>query len=173
MIVQTTNRLILREFKEEDAQSLFELNNDPDVLKFTGDKPFQNIQEAKRFIQKYDHYDNYGFGRWAVILKENNEFLGWCGLKYTPEKNEHDIGFRFLKHTWNQGFATEAAIACLDLGFYEFELTKIVGRAMKENQASIRVLEKTGLKFEKPFDFDGNEGLIYAIENQTSTPTGQ
>ncbi len=165
MLITATKRLILREFKEDDAQSILELNNDPDVLKFTGDRPFQNIQEAKRFIQKYDHYDNYGFGRWAVILKENNAFLGWCGLKFTPEKNEHDIGFRFFKKHWNQGFASEAASACLDLGFDEFELTKNIGRAMKENQTSIRVLEKIGLTFDKTFDFDGNEGMIYSIEN--------
>ena len=75
--------------------------------------------------------------------------------------NEYDIGFRFFKKYWNKGYATESSKACLSYGINELKMTEILGRAMKENKASIRVLEKIGLEFEKEFDFDGNIGVIY------------
>ena len=99
-----------------------------------------------------------------MINKSNNEFLGWCGLKYNPELNETDIGFRFFENHWNIGFATESAKACLKYGFEKLSLKSIVGRAMVENVASIKVLEKIGLKYDKEFNFDENKGLIFKIK---------
>ena len=166
MKILKTNRLYLRRLTIDDAKSLYLLNLDPDVIKYTGDKPFKNMADAKTFLTNYDHYKKYDFGRWAVINKENNKFLGWCGLKYTQEIEEYDIGFRFFKKVWNKGYATESAMACVKLGFEKYKMSEIVGRAMKENTGSIRVLEKIGLTYDKPFNFDGQEGLIYKVENK-------
>lgn len=163
MKIIETDRLYLREFQIEDAASLFLLNEDLDVLQFTGDVPFANIKEARNFVEGYDHYVEYGFGRWAVIRKNDEEFLGWCGLKYTPELDEHDIGFRLFKKYWGQGVATEAAKACLIHGFQDLQLKEIVGRAMKSNPASVKVLKKIGLFFYEDFDFDGAEGVKYRL----------
>jgi RimJ/RimL family protein N-acetyltransferase len=157
-----TSRLILRELTTGDAKDLYLLNLNPDVLKFTGDKPFADIQESEKFILNYEHYRIYGFGRWAVINKLDQQFLGWCGLKYTPEFNEYDIGFRFFQAYWNMGYATESATACIKTGFSQFGMNRIIGRAMKENTASIRVLEKLGFTVSNEFDFDGHEGVIYS-----------
>ena len=96
-----------------------------------------------------------------MINKENEEFIGWCGLRFTEKLNEYDIGYRFFKKYWNQGYATESSKACLNYGVNELKMKKILGRAMKENKASIRVLEKIGLEYEKEFDFKGNLGVIY------------
>ena len=75
-----------------------------------------------------------------------------------------DIGFRFFEEHWNKGFATESAKACIDYGFENLNLKTIIGRAISENIASIKVLEKIGLKFEREFDFDkSNKGVIYRI----------
>jgi len=161
MIVLETERLFLREFKVSDGQHFYSLNLDKEVLKYTGDHSFNNVKEAEEFLSKYHHYKKYGYGRWAVIRKQDDAFLGWCGLKCTPSTNEVDIGFRFLKNHWNKGYATEAAEACLDIGFEKFKITCIVGRAMKKNKPSIKVLEKIGLVYDKPFNFDGEEGVIY------------
>jgi [ribosomal protein S5]-alanine N-acetyltransferase len=162
-IIAQTPRLLLKELTIDDAENLYLLNLDPEVIKYTGDKPFGNINEAKIFLENYDHYNKYGYGRWAVIRKSDKAFLGWCGLKYTPDVNEYDIGFRLFKSYWNKGFATEAAAACLKLGFEKYEINEILGRAMKSNKASIIVLEKIGLKFRRNFDFGSQEGLIYSI----------
>jgi len=114
-------------------------------------------------LSTYNHYEKYGFGRWAVIRKQDDVYIGWCGLKYSPQLDEVDLGFRFFKKHWNKGYATEAAKACIDYGFNHLGLKKIVGRAMNENQSSIRVLEKIGMIYEKEFDFDGEVGSCYLI----------
>ncbi len=128
-----TSRIILREFKENDAEALYLLNLDPDVIQYTGDSAFESIATALEFIQNYDHYKKYGFGRWAVINKVNEEFLGWCGLKYSEASDEFDVGYRFFKKHWGKGFATEAADACLKTGFEKFDMPVIIGRVIPEN----------------------------------------
>ncbi|MBG7631475.1 MAG: GNAT family N-acetyltransferase [Bacteroidetes bacterium] len=167
MKILETERLYLREMTINDAENMYLLNLDLNVLQYTGDVPFESIENAKKFLKNYDHYKKYNFGRWAVIHKTTDEFLGWCGLKYTPELDEYDIGFRFLKKHWNKGFATESAKACLNLGFDKYHITEIIGRAMVENIGSIKVLEKIGFAFHKTFNFDGEKGLIYKSINKS------
>jgi len=165
MKILETERLYLREITADDAQRAYDLNLDPEVIRYTGDVAFLNVEEARKFLVTYDHYKIYGFGRWAVIDKNTNEFLGWCGLKFTPALDEYDIGFRFFKKHWNKGFATEAARACIDLGFKKFGMKVIVGRAMPDNKASIRVLTKIGLNFLEERITDGETEFIYQILN--------
>ena len=162
-VIVETDRLYLREHTAEDAENAYHLNSDPEVLKYTGDDSFQTIEEAKEFLLKYDHYEKYGFGRWAVIEKKSENYLGWCGLKYTPDLDEFDIGYRLMKKYWNQGFATEAGKACLEIGFNQFNMKSIVGRAMKENLASIKVLEKLGLIMLEERDCADKDGVVYII----------
>ena len=159
-----TDRLYLRRMTIEDAENAYLLNLDLEVIQYTGDDSFESIEVARQFLANYRHYDLHDFGRWAVIAKDKDEFLGWCGLKYTPELDEYDIGFRFSKKHWNKGYATEAAQACIDLGFNHYKLSTIVGRARTENIGSIRVLEKIGLTYSGDFDFEGNEGVVYVIK---------
>jgi len=80
-----TERLFLREFIPSDGFHFYHLNNDPDVIKYTGNSAFASLEEANLFIKNYDDYKKDGFGRWAVCLKNTNEFIGWCGLKYEKE----------------------------------------------------------------------------------------
>ncbi len=165
-VILETKRLYLREHTEADAENAFILNSDPEVIKYTGDDSFKTIEEAKEFLLKYNHYKTYGFGRWAVIEKLTENYLGWCGLKYSPDLNEFDIGYRLMKKYWHQGYATEAAKACLEIGFKQFNMPAIVGRAMKENTASIKVLEKIGLSFLEERNCAENEGVVYIIHKK-------
>jgi [ribosomal protein S5]-alanine N-acetyltransferase len=166
-----TVRTILRNLTIDDAEEFFVLNLDKEVLKYTGDQPFENIQKSKDFLTKYDEYEKYGVGRMAVIEKATLKFIGWCGLKYHPEKDEYDIGFRFFRDYWNNGFATETAKRCLDFGFKELGIARIVGRAMKDNKASIKVFEKIEMTFKETFDFDGHDGVIYErMNNKKKSP---
>ena len=152
-IIVETERCYLRELSVDDAPSLFALNADADVVKYTGDKAFEDIQEAKSFLQNYNQYELYGFGRWAVIDKKNKAFLGWCGLKCSPELNEVDLGFRFFKKYWNQGYATEGAQASLAYAFNQCALREIVSFTVPSNLRSIKVMEKIGLKRDLKGDF--------------------
>lgn len=170
-ILETT-RCYLRELTIDDAQHFFDLNADEDVIKYTGDKAFESVESAHQFLADYNPYQEHGYGRWAVINKNTNEFLGWCGLKYSTELNEVDLGFRFHKKYWNQGFATETAKACLDYGFNQLHLSKIVGRAMEANSASVKVLEKIGMTFVMKCEFELHDGVLYQITIDNSKTKG-
>lgn len=162
--VVETNRLLLREFNFDDAEDFYQLNLNPNVIKFTGNSAFKDIDEARRFLENYPDYKLNGYGRWAVICKESNNFIGWCGLKLGEVDNETDIGFRFFEDEWNKGYATESAKACVNYGFEKLQLKRVIGRAMKENIGSIKVLEKIGLEYEKDILFEEKEAVIYKIE---------
>jgi [ribosomal protein S5]-alanine N-acetyltransferase len=156
-----SERFIYREHTEVDAGNFYALNSDPLVIQYTGDKAFQDERAAAEFLRTYTHYREYGFGRWATIEKASGQYVGWCGLKYSPSLKEHDLGYRFFRKYWGQGFATEAAARCLDVGFDKFQLQEIVGRCRKENQASIRVLQKIGMEFKGVRYHSDHEELIF------------
>jgi RimJ/RimL family protein N-acetyltransferase len=156
----------MREFREEDAEGMYELNSDPDVIRYTGDDPFVSIDAARDFIRQYDAYDKFGRGRLTVLLKDSSEYLGWCGLKYGPVSTETDLGFRLLKKFWNKGYATEASIRSVEHGFKNLKIEKIIGRAMQENIASINVLKKTGMVLEKEFEAHGGKCVQYCIHKK-------
>jgi len=164
-MIAETNRLYLREMTPDDAQSAYELNLDPEVVQYTGDVAFESIEAARTFLINYDHYKKYGFGRWAVIQKLNNEFLGWCGLKFHEDTNEFDLGYRFFKKYWGKGFATEASIVCLELGFKKFNMPEIYAHAMKANPASVKVMEKVGMHFVKESVCAKEPAVFYKIVN--------
>ncbi|MES2773498.1 MAG: GNAT family N-acetyltransferase [Bacteroidota bacterium] len=159
-----TPRLYLRLMTPADAAHAFELNSDPEVVRYTGDGPFENIEAAASFLANYKDYEKYGIGRWAVVRKEDGAWLGWCGLKFLPEEDEVDLGYRLHQRYWGQGYATEAAKACLQYGFEKFAYPFIVGRVLVENKGSIKVLENCGLRLIESKSFHGEEGLYYRID---------
>lgn len=158
-----TKRCFIRELNVDDAPYLFQLNMHPDILKFTTDPPFTSENEAAEFIKNYDAYLKTGFGRWAVLNKQTGEFLGWCGLKFIPEENEVDIGYRFLPEHWGKGYAVETATACCKWGVEKKGLKRIVARIHKENFRSIRVAEKMKMKYEKDLEYDGILWMNYVV----------
>ena len=155
-----TERLILREFELTDAPLLYLLNADPEVIRFTGDSAFSSVDEATTFLRNYNEYKKYGFGRWAVVLKATNRFIGWCGLKLNEEQLV-DIGFRFFRRDWGKGFATESAHAALTYGFNHLGIQQIIARSSTDNLASIRVIEKLGMSFWKYDSCEGIENSAY------------
>jgi len=158
-----SQRTILRPLTVGDAFDFYDLNTDPLVLQFTGDVAFESVERAEEFLSHYSQFADFQVGRFAVIDKLSNEFLGWCGLKFTPETQEYDLGFRFHQRFWSKGYATETACKCLEYGFVSLKIERIVGRAMSENTASIKVLEKLGMVKTGTFDFEGKEGVLYHL----------
>ena len=151
----------MQEITIAHAPVMYELNLDPEVLKYTGDDPFPSLEATTAFIQSYDQYREYQVGRLAVHMKDTGTCIGWCGLKYDAENDEYDVGFRFFRAYWQQGYATETAKAAIAHGFDVLKLQRIVGRAMVDNHASIRVLQKIGMQLAHTFDFDGHPGVVY------------
>ena len=93
------------------------------------------------------------------------EFIGWCGLKARPERNEIDLGYRFMKTAWGKGYATEAAFACIKYGFEKLNLERIVGRAMPQNTASLKVLQKCDMQYVGEEIVDEHPAKTYEIFN--------
>lgn len=159
-----TERCFLREFSIDDAKHFLALNANPEVLKYTGDVPFQDLDEATNFVQNYNAYKKHNMGRWSVVLREENEWIGWCGLKYHPVENFVDLGFRFHQKHWNQGYATETAKACIKYGFKDLGLNQLIARAHPKNTASLRVIEKLGFSYvENIFDEKQNEIMQFRL----------
>ena len=165
-VVIETDRLLLRKFTEADALLLYELNLDPEVIRYTHD-PITDVEHARKILNDVilPQYVLYDHGRWAVHLRSNLEFTGWCGLKYLPETNEVDLGYRFMKKFWGNGYATEAALACIEYGFSNLHLHQVVGRALPGNIASIKVLEKCGMKYLHEEVMHGYLHKTYQVSN--------
>lgn len=146
--VLETERLYLREFTIEDAQLLIDLNSNPNVTRYVGDGPVKDLEEAKTILTDiiFPQYPNK-MGRWAVHLKDNDEFIGWCGLKYIAEVNETDLGYRFFENHWGNGYASEAAKAVLNYGVDTLKLKNIIACAAKANTASLNVIKKLGMAY--------------------------
>lgn len=161
--VANTARLELRQFHHTDAQGLYSMNSDPEVMRFTGDPPFPSVSSARQFLAAYDHYQQHGFGRWSVYRKTDAAYLGFCGLRFCTETGEVDVGYRLLKQEWGKGYATEAAEASLKLGFEAFGLHQIIGRAQVANTASVMVLKKLGMARHVAFSEEGRDWEQYRI----------
>lgn len=165
-VVIETERLLLRRFTIDDAQLVYELNADSEVTYYTHD-PIDSVEQAKEVLERsiLPQYALYNHGRWAVHLKYDLAFIGWCGLKYRPALNEVDLGYRFKKDAWGKGYATEAAWHCIRYGFERLYLRAITGRAEPENKGSLRVLEKCGMLYRRQEQIDGSLVRTYEIIN--------
>ncbi|MEH6406078.1 MAG: GNAT family N-acetyltransferase [Leeuwenhoekiella sp.] len=175
-VVIETERLYLREFTPEDAADLYEISKDKKVLKYTGDEPFESIAAAEDFIKSYSAFVKPGLGRWAILDKESQKFIGWCALKFHPMGRVVDLGYRLKKQYRKQGYATEAAKACLDYAFNTLKLVKLIAHAHVENKASQNVLEKIGFKYLKTFNYEDINAILYSALNplyEIKTITGQ
>lgn len=159
-----TPRLYLREFTLADVQLLYNMHQDPAIIRYTGDPlPWDSLAQTEKVLVDIilPQYKN-GIGRWAVHLKETNEFIGWCGLKQVDD--EIDLGYRYIRKYWGNGYATEAAQAVLNLGIQQ-QLPNMVGCADLENIASVKILEKIGLKFLKYYtEEDGSLSVKFKAE---------
>ena len=143
-----TENLCLRPFTQSDANTMHKILNGKDVLKYFPGTQTPTLEKVERMIGRLlTHWQEKGYGLWAVELRSTGKLLGRCGLQYIPETDEVEIDFILDRHYWGRGFATEAGQAALQYGFNDLGLSMIVGIVHPENRASQRVLEKVGLQF--------------------------
>ena len=166
-----TERLLLREFVCSDDIGMFELDSNPKVHLYLGNRPVLTIEESRLYIANLkQQYKDNGVGRWAVILKETNEFIGWSGIKLIKESiNEHhhfyEIGYRLIEKHWGNGFATEAGLAFINHAFNNLNVTALYAYADANNKESRRILEKLGLRYINTFELESEEHVWYEIKN--------
>jgi len=157
-----TERLLLRPFNLEDIDDVYELNSNKTVQEWTGDKILATKEEARNLIVNvsWSDYEKYGFGRYAVVYKPDQKLIGFSGLKYLPEIDQVDLGYRFLPEYWGKGIATESSMATLKDGFENIELKEIIAFAYLENGASCHVLGKVGFDKTKIAPYPGEKDDI-------------
>lgn len=151
MHVIETERLILRPLTEDDAPFIFQLVNDPAWLRYIGDKGVRTLDDARRYLREgpIAMYATHGFGLELVIRKSDSAPIGLCGLIKRDALPDVDVGFAFTPESRGCGYASEAAAAVLAHGRTAFGLERIVAITSLDNFASMRVLEKVGMTFER------------------------
>ncbi len=165
-----TKRLILRPVTLNDAQDFFELDSNPNVHKYLGNNPVKSIDQSKAMIKDIlAQYEKFGIGRFGVIEKITNKFLGWSGLKFErkvrKEFNYYDLGYRLKEEFWGHGYATESAIASLKFGFKNLKLKEICAAADVNHIASNTILKKIGMQHSGTFTYEGDLCNWYSLKN--------
>ena len=170
-LILETDRLLLRELQLSDAEAFFAMDNNPNVHQYLWNKPVQKIEEIIEIILSIrQQYIDNGIGRFVMILKETNEFIGWAGLKYNTEVvnnkiNFYDIGYRLDEKFWGKGYASEAAEAWLNYAFETMNIKTMEAAAHTENVASNKILQKIGMEFTGQYLEDDIFWNWYTLDN--------
>ena len=156
-----TERLTLREIDPKiDAPFFLELLNEPNFIRYVADRGVRTPAAAGDYIQEkiLPSYEKHGFGFYLVELKESRERVGICGLVKREGMADVDVGFSMAARYWSRGYAYEAASALMEWGRKMHGLSRITGLVHPGNSASIRLLEKLGLQFERTIQMPGYDG---------------
>jgi ribosomal-protein-alanine N-acetyltransferase len=159
-----TPSLVLRPWILQDAEALYQILQEPDILEYFPPSVF-TLEKTQRYINhQLDHWRERSYGHWAVTRKADLRVVGWNGLEFLPETGEVEVAYLLSHQVWGHGYATEAAQAALRFGFESACLKAVIGLVHPENVGSIRVLEKCGLTFIDRKVYWGLEMLRYRKE---------
>ena len=167
--IARTDRLVLREVEDSDFQNLLEMFNDAEVMKFY--RMLRDEKMTKLWIEfSKDNYRRLGHSKWIIERADNGEFVGYCGLLVYPVdgKPEIELGYMLKRSAWGQGYATEAASACLSLARAKFGYARVVSVIDTENATARRVAERIGMKFERDYVEDSIARVIYSVRLSSS-----
>ena len=156
MDIIETERLILRTWREEDAETYFKINQDPKVVEFLRG-PLTEEQVHNFIVATNRQFEKRGFTNWAACLKDTGELIGFIGLNYINWKSHCtpavEVSWRLGSQYWGKGYATEVAKTVLNYGFNKAGLKEILSFTVPNNIRSIRVMEKIGMTRDVNGDF--------------------
>ena len=166
MVIAEAQRVFLRHFHVADLDAMAGVFGDPEVMRFgAGPQPRDWVQNWLRGCLE-DYYQKWGFGLWAVVHKPDRRVIGFCGLTRFDDidgQPEIEIGYRLARTFWGRGLATEAVRVAREYAFDVLVLPRLVSIIDPRNGASIRVVEKNGLRYEKDVIFRENLRKLYVI----------
>ncbi|MER5886247.1 GNAT family N-acetyltransferase [Streptomyces sp. NPDC001941] len=152
-----TERLVLRPFTEADADDVFALDDDPEVMRFINggepaDRDVVRTRTLPRLMRVHPCWGHRGY--WAAVEKATGAFLGWFEFRPPAEDDaaEVELGYRLNRASWGRGYATEGSRALIAKGFAELGVRRVTANTMAVNTRSRRVMEKSGLVFLRHFD---------------------
>jgi [ribosomal protein S5]-alanine N-acetyltransferase len=152
-----TGRMVLRRFVPDDLEVFYELCSRPEIIRYAQAVPLASREAAREFMRAapFHDYATYGYGRFACVWKATGAVIGFSGIKYVPEIEDNELGYRFLPEFWGMGLATEAGRASLGFARSTLQLTRLVALVHPDNLASARVLGKLGFAVEKQVRYSG------------------
>jgi [ribosomal protein S5]-alanine N-acetyltransferase len=160
--VLTTLRTRMRPFEPTDVESAFEVFGDAEVMKYAAGEVDATLEATRDRLARYAaHQVRYGFAKWAVLDAESEAYLGDAGIMTLRETGELELGYRFARNSWGRGLATEVARAWLEYGLVTLGLPRIIGFAHPDNVASIRVMQKVGMTFDRRDHLAGLDVVVY------------
>jgi len=166
-----TDRLRLRPVAADDVDHFAALYADPDVMRFIGLRgPLTRDQARERLDFMLGHWQRHGFGMWTLWLRAGGEFVGRCGMRYLEESPEVELGYTLAKRFWGRGLATEASRAVVRYAFDAIRLRRLVAVADPANVASVNVMKKIGMTFERLGRFYGTECVLFAMGQRLPPP---
>jgi RimJ/RimL family protein N-acetyltransferase len=154
-----------------DAEDFFKLNSDPEVVRYLGIQPMQELQEAAEKVQfVLEQYDKFGIGRYAILEKTTEKFIGFGGLKFFARaaesyENIYDLGYVLAQQAWGKGYASEIARAWIDRGFITMQLPEIYGMTDPDNETSKKILLKVGMRYIENIIFQDMDTCLFKIKN--------
>ncbi|MGA9997820.1 MAG: GNAT family N-acetyltransferase [Pyrinomonadaceae bacterium] len=164
-----TSRLTLRMFRPDDLDDLYSLFSDPDVVRYVGTGETASRAETETALQGImNHWERHGFGRWAILDRHSQKFIGYGGLRMLIDTPE--VVYHLAKAYWGMGLATEMATASLRFGFQEKNFERIVAIAKPENLASVRVMQKIGMSYERHTSYYNFPVIQYSILRENFRP---
>lgn len=160
-------------FTPEDAEAFYQLWHDAEVMKYIDPSFSPTLDEARAAMSRQlMRWREQGFGQWAVVLKEGERVIGYCGFKCLENTPEVELLYGIARDYWNTGLTTEASRACLRYIFENTEMNRIVAVARPQNVGSYRVMEKVGMKYERNGHYYGDEVVYYSISRADYQPDG-
>jgi len=163
--VLATKRLRLQPWREEDWLQLKPIAQDPEVVRYISNgQPWPEDRIRGFVARQITSYDARGFCFWRLLPKGSDEAIGFCGLQELEGTSEIEIGWWLARAWWGQGLATEAAREALRDAFTRIRLKRVVSIAQPENRASIHIMEKLGMRYERDTTHRGIPVVLYAIE---------
>ena len=165
-----TERLLIREMEQSDFDALCKILCDEEVMRAAYESAF-SLEEVQNWLNRhFKRYAEYGFGLWAVVLKETNEMIGQCGLTLQGWRDKEilEIGYLFQKAYWHKGYAAEAAIACKEYAFNVLNASTVYSIVRDTNTASQKVAVRNGMKIidkdTKNFRYIDMDFFLYSAE---------
>lgn len=161
-------RIHLRKLYDEDVTTLHRILTNPSVLRYFPSPSPPSLAQVQKLVERqHAHWQEHGYGWWALASRSSDELIGWCGLNFLPETDEVELKYLLAEDHWGKGIATEASQVSLKYGFTQTDIEQVIGIVHPENLASQRVLEKVGMCFIEKTNYFGMACYRYLINRKT------